>query len=514
MKQKILTLVIALSCQLTLFCQKYDITGVKRVSSSAVRAIIENNEVKGYYAFVITDKASKKENVYNLAILDNNLKQLYSVDLTEPSGLRLLESSYNGDGFCFTFLNRSEKKISIIFLDKTGKTVAQKSMEISNGEANLYASQLQTDDDAYNGSLMAVKGKGFVRFGYEKEAGSRITIEMYDNTGTKKWDGNSGVDSKKSYESVTPYYGDDKVVVALLNTREKLLTTKGMKFSLVFYNTETGKEYFRRDVKAAKFQQFPMGVSPGLNGTYFVYGQYYNLEDDTKDDPKGLYIEEVDLTGKTVSESYTPWQGEINAAIVKKSKGLEKNTKTFIHKVIKTADGKILAIGEQYRKAVSGLGVASTVLGVGNASVMKIEILNMMAFEFDSNLKFKDVQVFEKDKTNVQLPQGWGVIDANLLGFMMQQYGYFDYSYTAISADRKLFNSAYVNYDKDKEAGSNYTVGNISYTKDQKLVIDKVKLTTKPTSFWVVEARPGYVAIFEYFKKEKRAGIRLEKLNL
>jgi uncharacterized Zn finger protein len=189
--------------------------------------------------------------------------------------------------------------------------------------------------------------------------------------------------------------------------------------------------------------------------------------------------------------------------------------KTFVHKIVKTADGKTFVIGEQYRKAVSGLGVASAVLmgSRSNTSVMKIEIHDMLVFEFDSKMKLKDITIFEKEKTNVQLPSGYGTVDANLLGNIMKIYGQFDYSYTSISADKKTFNSAYINYDRDKEAGSSYTIGDIAYTKDQKLTIDKIKLTSKPTFFYVREAKPGYVAIFEYFRKEKKAILRLEKLN-
>jgi hypothetical protein len=193
----------------------------------------------------------------------------------------------------------------------------------------------------------------------------------------------------------------------------------------------------------------------------------------------------------------------------------------FIHKIVKTADGKIFVIGEQYRKTVSGMGVAMNVLamaggGSSKQSVMKMELYDMLVFEFDNAFKIKDVYIFDKEKTNIQLSQGFTFIDPNLIGYMMKIYGWFDYEYTAVSSDKKQFNTAYINYDKNvkKAEGSKYTIGNISYTKDHKLVSDRIILKTKPTIFWVLQAKPGYVAIFEYFKKEKRATLRLEKLNI
>jgi hypothetical protein len=497
--------------------QTYDILGVKRVNPSQVNAILENNEVKGYYAFAYLDKATKKDNLYSLSILDNNLKQNYSVELTRPKRSTLLEGSYNSSGFCFSFIDLKERVLEYLVLDKTGKTVGTYSMEVSRSESALYQSYLTTDEDSYNGGIAAVKGKGFIRFGWEREDGERIVMEMIDNTGKVKWTADSKATSKKSYEFLAPFLVDEKVLITSLTTREGRMSRKSS-VHMLFIDVENGKEYFRQEVKNDKYQLAPFGAAPSTaNQTYFVYGSYYGLEDNmAKDDPKGLYIQELDLTGKVIAENYCDWEKEMYPMLVTKSKGkIEKNMKTFIHKIVKTNDGKIFAVTEQYRKAVSALGVANAILngGGGGPAVMKIELHNMVTFEFDSKIKLKDLTITEKEKTNIQLPQGMGAVDANLLGYMMKQYGNFDYAFTTVTSDKKLFNAAYVNYDRDKDAGSNYTVGNIAYTKDQKIMVDKIKLSNKPTYFYVKEARPGYIAIFEYYRKDKKALIRLEKLN-
>ena len=62
---------------------------------------------------------------------------------------------------------------------------------------------------------------------------------------------------------------------------------------------------------------------------------------------------------------------------------------------------------------------------------MKLELHDMMAFEFDAKMKFKDLTIFEKDKINFPLQQGLGSVDANLLGYMMKSYGIFNYAYTS-----------------------------------------------------------------------------------
>jgi hypothetical protein len=512
---------IAVICMLIMGvkAQNYDITGVKKFSPLSLQAIIEQNEVKGYYGFYKIDKASKKEDIYSLAILDNNLKQTYSVELKKSDRLQLLESAYNGAGFCFSFVDFREKTVEYMMLDKTGKTVGSYTLEASKSEIQMYQASLMSEDDYFAGGVLSVKNKGFVRIGYEKKDGMRVELELIDNTGKVKWTANSGVaDGEKSYESANSMYADEKSVVALITTRGKRMSTKGMESNLVFLSSDTGKELFKINQKNDKNQLQYYGVSfDEASSSFFIFGQYFGAEDNIlKDDSKGMFIQEIGMDGKMKNETYTPWAGEINSIIVKKMKDeMKGNMKTFIHKVVKTADGKVFAIGEQYRKAASALGIASKVLQGGNsgASVVKIEIHNMFAFEFDNALKIKDVHIIEKEKTNVQLPNGYGTLDANLLGLVMQQWGNFDYCFTSVSSDKKLFNAAYVNFDRDKDAGSKYTIGNISYNKEQKVVVDRIKLTSKPTFFRVMPCKPGYIALFEYFRKEKKAVLRLEKLN-
>lgn len=505
--------------------QVYDITGIKKVYANDIRAITENNEVKGYYAFYFLDKANKKENLYNLVILDNNLKQTHSVELKKSNKLRLLESSYNGDHFCFSFVDIKKKTVEYLVLDNAGKEVGTYTIKVSKPELRTYIGMLQTDDDNYSGGLMAIKGKGFVRFGMEKKDGFRIEMEMIDNSAKKVWGANSGINTDKSYESAVPYYTDENYVIIGLNSREKKLSVKSMKSSLMFLNAATGTELFKLNTTTDKYVLAAGGASFNADSkTFYVYGQFYSPEDNImKDDSRGMFIQEVSLQGKILKESYNTWAGDINNIMLKKvnKDKYASNMKVFIHKIVKTADGKTFVIGEQYRKAVSAAGVALKALAVasgsgGGSSVMKMELHDMLVYEFDNNFSIKDVYIFEKEKTNIELPSGMGMIDANLLSFYMKIFGWFDYSYTSVTSDRKQFNSAYINYDKTikKSEGSKYVIGNISYTKNQKLVVDHINLKSKPTAFWVLQARPGYVAIFEYFKKEKKASLRLEKLNI
>ena len=119
--------------------QNVNYTGIKRVYLQGIKAFTENNEVKGYSCFYFLDKANRKENLYALNILDENLKQTHYVELTKSKDLRLLESSYNGERFCYSFLNSSKKTIEYILFDKEGKEAGDYKIEkLNKTEKDFY----------------------------------------------------------------------------------------------------------------------------------------------------------------------------------------------------------------------------------------------------------------------------------------------------------------------------------------------------------------------------------------
>jgi hypothetical protein len=521
MRKQTITFLLFVAMAVGLKAQQNSYTGVKKVVLTNVSEIMENNELKGYYAFFYVDKANKKENLYNLSILDNNLKETHLIEITRPKGFdALLQSAYNGERFCFSFLSTKEKAIEYLLLDKEGKTAGSyKVTGLSKQEMMIILQGMGEDDNGFAGGLVAVQGKGFVRYGMDKEDGMRMDMEFFDNNGKKKWAATSNTKNKKSFESAYPLYTNGDVAATLLMTRPKLLTMEGTEVFITFVNPDNGKELFRLG-SGAKYQHWPLGVSfDETTKQYFVYGEYFGKSDKiVKDRSQGFYFQTVDLSGKVVKESFASWTRDIAKAVKVTSNGkMEDNMSVTIHKMVRTADGKIFAVGEQYKKAVSALGVASQVLSQGNggASMVKIDLYNMVVIEFDEALKVKNVQVVEKDKTPVELPAGFEMLSTGMIGFMMKTWGWFDYSYTTVSKDSKTFTAGYINFDRSKgEDGNNYLVGNIAYTKEGKVATDTYKLTDKPTGFRVFPAKPGYIAIFEYYKKKKTADFRLEKMDL
>ncbi|MFM9945850.1 MAG: DUF6770 family protein [Bacteroidia bacterium] len=507
--------------------QTASITDIKKVYLQSARALIENDQVKGYYTFTFMDKANKKENIYVLNIMDNNLEIVYSVELVKDRNFILLESSFNGTTFCFSFINYKKKVVEYMILDNKGETAGTyTTQKLSNSELQYMTTLVTSEDDTYSGGIIAVPGQGFVRYGMEKGNGWRYIMELIDNKGDKVWEATSGNENKKAYEWTSPMYANENTIVTMVNTREKYLSTKNTKVYCVFTDAKTGEEVFKTEPEsdgAKKYSYQPIGVSYDVKlNEYFMYGEYFKKGDNVaKDKSEGFYFQNLSNDGKVNHETFASWTGDIAKVIKVSSKGkMEDGMSVAIHTMVRTSDGKIFAIGEQYKKAVSAGGVALNVLaaaagGSTDASIMKIELHDIVIFEFDEKLKLDKANIFEKAKTNIQLPKGYEFLSTPMLGFMMKSYGLFDYNFTICSSDKSTFNCAYTNYDKtgkEDKAASNYIIGNIAYTGG-KLVSDKIRLEKKPTAFLVMPAKPGYIAIMEYFKKKKTIDLRLEKLN-
>ena len=77
----------------------------------------------------------------------------------------------------------------------------------------------------------------------------------------------------------------------------------------------------------------------------------------------GLRFWQVDEKGKVLSEKYLSWDIELGKHLNVTSKGkIDDFGFMYLHNMIQTADGSVYAVGEGFKKAASGLGIASKML--------------------------------------------------------------------------------------------------------------------------------------------------------
>ena len=497
--------------------QKTSISGVKRYSSRGLGVIKEDNQVKGYYFFYLKDKVSRELTSYGLYIYNNNLEATHNIEFTKPKNSMLLESSYNGDRLCFSFVNQKLKTLELDMYDNSGKLVSTYSVkDVSPAELNYYVSMVQSEEDEFNGSLMAVPGKGFIRYGMEKEGGYRTSIEFIDNNGKKAWATEPFSKEKKSYETTEPVFANENVAVTNISVRPKLMSSD-IDYNMVVHEISSGKELFKFPLIHDKGHLVMMGMNyDAAENQYLLYGEYYGKTGNGRLDVKnkqGFFVQVYDKNGKLVKENFSSWEKDIAAIIPVASKGrMENDAIIFVHNVIKTADGNYFAIGEEFKKKVSGRAMLVNAAG-GEAALMEIQMMNMVVFQFDKDLKPVKAYIIEKKKSHILLQKGMSTVSPHKLGYIMKLYGYFDYAFTTESNDKSTFNSVYINYARDKENDSNLDVGTIYY-KDKEIAVDHVKLNTRPSSFKIIPAKSGYITILEYQRKTKTVELRLEKLDI
>jgi len=520
MKIKILTMLslslLMLVATVSVNGQSKEITGLRKVRMNAIGTMMDKGHVKGYYAYYMLEKADKKNTHYMLEVMDNNLKTTHSVDFVKPKNTYLLDGEFNGTHFCFAFLNQKLKMAEYEIYDSEGKaTGSYQVKDLSAAEMQMYYIMAQSETG--NQSLIySALENGFLINRTEKNKGYKFILEQLDNTGKVNWAANSGI-KDKSYEAGDVYSVNGEFAVASITIRPKMLSTKGFTTFINVYNVAKGDLIAKLDLKSNINYLAPSGASfSEKDNEIMIYGEYFGMKGGKPDmkDKKGFFVNIYDNEGNVKSENLSSWQGEIAKKVPTNQKGrMEGGRSIFIHKMVKTSDGNYYVVAEQYKKNVSGLGVASRALG-GGGSLAKIDVFNMMIFSFDKDMKLTDVSILEKNKSAFQLPEGYGTVSTEKLGYIVKAYGGFDYTYTTMTNDDSNFNTIYLDYNRGKEnKGSRFTVGAIGLS-DGKVTESKIKLTTQPFSFTTLPAKPGYITIFEYFKKEKKVSLRLEKLDL
>jgi len=76
-----------------------------------------------------------------------------------------------------------------------------------------------------------------------------------------------------------------------------------------------------------------------------------------------------------------------------------------------------------------------------------------------------------------------------------------------------IFDVVYVNYDKEKGESTKRVLGNIIISPDGKFITDKIDITSKATASFLYPAKPGFLMMVDYLKKERSVGLKLVKLN-
>jgi len=241
-----------------------------------------------------------------------------------------------------------------------------------------------------------------------------------------------------------------------------------------------------------------------------------------KDRSQGIYLQEISLDGQSGEIRTYAWKGELAEFTASLEDGDKKERPFYIffHDVIIGKNGSIFLIGEQFLKQVSAGGVAMNLVagatgGSSNASNFEMLIGNMLVFEFNAKKDIVNIESIAKKRTRVILPQVMGVYGSQTLGYYIKSIGGFYYCFTSRNKEKDMYDVVYIDANRkedDKSAKSDMIIGVISI-KQGKTNANRVPINCTSSYWWIQPGKPGFISVSEYFRKERKVNMRLEKLT-
>jgi hypothetical protein len=233
-------------------------------------------------------------------------------------------------------------------------------------------------------------------------------------------------------------------------------------------------------------------------------------------------MQEISLTGEDLGITNFAWKGDIDQfiSLTDEDGKKERPFYAFFHDVIISKNGHIFLIGEQFLKQVSASGIAMNVAanalgGSTNAAAFEMLLGDMIVVEFDASKNLVDFKKVEKKRTKVILPAGMGVYGSTTLGYYIKSMGAFDYSFTSRNKEKDIYDVIYIDGNRredEQSAKSDLMVGVISI-KGGNVSESRIPIFCESRNWWIQPGKPGYISVSEYYKKEKKINMRLEKLT-
>lgn len=483
-----------------------------RLRNSGV--LLEDENVRGYYFFYRLDKSGKGKRHYLLRLLDQNLKDIKTTQIEESKYVSLVDAKYNGDEIMLKMLDYRNRSIIYMNFDKNAELISRQ--EIANVNRYEMLSYGTLQDGRETDNLKAIHGRGFVDYSLTKN-GKGYQIMMLPKGGDKSKSWTISTDPKsKQYQLAGMLEATENTLVNIV-VKKKNRTTKSTSYFLQGIDLNTGKITFEKDLKGKYIHQPLTSYIDNKNGMINVMGVYYLDDSKTdKDNGLGLFRLTLDDEGNIYDHKYLAYSGDFSKHVPVGRKGQigEGRSYTYFHNIIQNSDGSILAIGEQYKRSADALGIAASVLGGGNSAVTKMVIEDLVVTHFSPDFEINSIGFVEKTKSDFTLPSGYDFYNTHYLSLIVKAYGGFDYMFTQKIDQDDATAICYLDYEKQTKGGKKWIFGAITL-KDGKYVSDKMILG-KPRDMDKIairRAKPGYIVVTEYIRKEKKLEVHLERIN-
>jgi hypothetical protein len=489
------------------FAQSKKIQAVNNFSIRNAGTIKDKNyNVDGYYFFYAVDKLKKGQLEYNIDILDNNLTSVAQKTYVDDKSTVLMSSAYNNQAMMFAMANFDKKFIKLISFDKQANQKETVEIPLEKGEIQWYSLLSTSSDFVY---LMSVDDKGFLFNRITDNNKLGYSINYYPTDGGKAWQYQSDPKSKEWLMANLVEANQDYVVV-LEYAKPGMLSQKANLNALVL-DAKTGKLIFKKEyVKKTNPRTITNAMLTGKSVIFM--GEYFKPNDNTfKDKGIGIYGEEIDMAGQTINESLVSWDKDVDPML--KETGNSEAGYVMFHKIVRTGNGDLYAIGERYQKNTKGAGAVGAIVGLSAGTML---VTDGLFFKFDSNMKLKDIKKFEKGKSTLPRFSAFSTpqVNAAIAKFM----GGFDYGFTQTDPKNDRFYSMFLDSERAgvKSKNVKYAYKTIIYDEGE-FTEDKITLSPEESAdkrLRLLPAKVGYVTLIDFDEKAKEVNVRLEKVNI
>lgn len=483
------------------YAQKKSADGTIEVELRNIGAISDGKEVKGYYKFYMVEKVDRKNAAYLLEILDEDLNVIVSKKIIQSQGIVLLESAYNGKILFFKFRDTyySGHTLYLYAFDINSESQYVYERPVGNEYEIIKYNENSGKNDLKSSTIFGITNHGFLNYGTLEDNGIKIrvgyTIEYFPDDTTKQgWVFQS--EKKSDFYEFAEHLGANKdmVVARIEKTRSFGFALKNPFYYIAAFNIQSGEKLFEKELQDDKYKLlYVNGYIEEATGNIVVLGYYHEKGDLTVKEQLGLFVRTFDKQGNVINTSYVSWKEDVNKLIALDERGkLEDVGYVFFHNLVRTQTGKFYAIGESYRRGVTD-----------------VKMEKILVFEFSSAFKLENIKVFDKGISTVALNLLVKLNPLQMAMYVRSRNG-FDYVFTQSSTSEDRFIIGYL-HDESGKVKPEQTFGTITYA-DGEFTMDKIKLDTE-NEVKVFPAKPGYVMISEYSKKDKKMDLRLEKIN-
>lgn len=506
MKKNFLLILIGLfilGTSQNIFAQSKTLNDVTKFNPRYFNAIKDNNrQVVGYFIFYKTDKAPKGMAQFLLNIYDPEFNLVISKKMTEPKHTRLMSANGNGSSILFRFFDPRTYKVKYKGYDFEGNTVITSSRTISDKYEKAAMAKPNTFAD-FTG-IAPIPGYGYAEYVMKKLDKVNYQIKYYPETkGEKKWAKSGKPGKVESAQKITAL---DNTLISLVYSREKLMSAKDMEMHVVAHDVTTGSKKFDINLSNFKYNTFIIGGQKDPESENLIlYGLDYPKDKKITKKSQGLLKLTMSQTGEVLDAKSLNWKTDFNFQ--------DEEGKDFgnlhIHEFYPGANGHTFIVAEQFSLNGGLTALSMVVNGGGGTTSFKID--DLLIIELDKEFNVVHTEVIEKSRNNFSIA-GIPFASVTAIGMMADAYGYFDFSYIQGKSSPGEFTVGFIDWERRAGEKNGFSFNGVTHV-DGKYTTDKINMTKKKTDVYVREAKPGYVSIIEYNRKEKTLDFRLEKIN-